>query len=60
MLEKEFVIDAIDKMPERFEIDELVEKLIIINKIQNGLNDYNSGRVFNEAEVEQRLSKWLE
>ena len=36
MLVKEKVIESLQKFPGNFSIDELIEKLIIIEKIENG------------------------
>ena len=59
MLFREQVSDTIDSMPEQFEIDDIVEKLIFLDKIEQGLDDIKNGRVFTEEEVEKRLEKWL-
>ena len=38
MLTKTNLIKQIDKLPEEFSIDELVERLILIEKIERGLD----------------------
>ena len=59
MLEKTKVFDSIQDLPEKFEVDDLIERLILIDKIQKGLDDVASGRIFDEIETENRLEKWL-
>ncbi|MBM2814149.1 MAG: hypothetical protein HW421_911 [Ignavibacteria bacterium] len=59
MLFKEQVTEAINQMPEQFEIDEIVERLIFLDKVEQGLDDIRNGKVFTQDEVEQKLGKWL-
>ena len=46
-------------MPDEFEMDDIVDKLILLNKIEEGLSDSKSGRVLTEDEAAKRLDKWL-
>lgn len=59
MLTKEKVKKTIDRLPEKFTVDEIVEQLVILNKIEEGLNDLEEGRVYSEDQVKQELKKWL-
>ena len=59
MLEKTIVFDSLQDMPDKFEVDDLIERFILIEKIQKGLDDVATGRVFDESETEKRLEKWL-
>jgi hypothetical protein len=59
MLEKTLVFDSIQDMPDKFEVDDLIERFILIEKIQKGLDDVAACRVFDESETEKRLEKWL-
>ncbi|MFC2131200.1 hypothetical protein ACFLSQ_07175 [Bacteroidota bacterium] len=59
MLQKEQVSETVQSMPEQFDIDDIVEKLIILDKIQKGLKDSEEGKVFSEKNSEKRLEKWL-
>ena len=38
---KEDVINVLNKLPNEFTLDELIEKLIVIEKIDEGLKDNN-------------------
>ena len=48
-------------MPEEeFEdIDVLLERIVLLEKIENGEEDIVEGRVFSNEEAKQNLSKWL-
>ena len=59
MLTKEKVRKTIDRLPENFTVDQIVEKLVVLNKIEEGLNDVEQGRVFTTDEVKKELKTWL-
>ena len=59
MLTKDSVIKTISKFPEHFTLDELVDKLIFMDKVEKGLEQSLSNEVLSEEEVSKRLTKWL-
>ena len=60
MLTKERLIEQIDKLPEKFSIDELVENLILIEKIETGNKQSENGQILSESELENEIRKWFE
>jgi predicted transcriptional regulator len=60
MLVKEQVSEAIARMSDEFELDDIIDKLIFLDKIEQGLKDSEEGRVYTEVEAKKRLEKWLE
>ena len=59
MLTKEKVKSTIDSLPENFTIEDVIDKLIFLEKIEQGLNDVKEGKVYSTEEVKKRLDKWL-
>jgi predicted transcriptional regulator len=59
MLTKEKVRKTIDRLPDTFTVDQLVEELIVLNKIEEGLKDVEEGRVFSTDQVKEDLKTWL-
>jgi predicted transcriptional regulator len=59
MLIKEQVEEVLHYMPNQFNVDEIFDKLILLDKIQQGLQDSNDGKVYTEEEASKRLEKWL-
>ncbi len=51
------VIEALDKLPEEFSTDELIDKLLFIEKVEKGLKDVEEGRVVSMEEAKERMSK---
>ncbi|MEQ9376432.1 MAG: hypothetical protein RIG68_14700 [Imperialibacter sp.] len=58
-MKKTQVLDAIQDMPEDIAIDVLMEKLIVLQKIEEGQKQIQEGKVYREEEAEKKLEKWL-
>jgi hypothetical protein len=59
MLVKNIVLDSINNLPEKFSIDELMEKLIVLNRVQIGDKQSLENSVVNEAELDNEIEKWF-
>ncbi len=59
MLVKAKVLETIHSLPDNFSLDELVERLIVLEKIQEGLQQAEDGKVMSNEEAKKRLGKWL-
>jgi predicted transcriptional regulator len=59
MLTKEKVKKTIDRLPDNFTVDQIVEELVVLNKIEEGLKDVEEGRVYTTPQIKQELKKWL-
>lgn len=45
-------------MPKEFDLENLLEKLIVIEKIENGLKEAKDGKVVNHDAVKKLVKKW--
>lgn len=59
MITKTQIITSLDNLPEKLTIDQVIEHLIFIEKIQQGLEDSEQNRVNTKDEAKQKLGKWL-
>ncbi len=59
MLTKATLNQAVKTLPESFSIDQLLEKLILINKVEHALKQSDEGKTVSTEELKQRLQKWL-
>ncbi len=57
-MKKDKVITAINEMPQDFDLDVLMEKLIFIEKVEKGLEQLNSGNTLTHEQVKQRVKEW--
>ena len=58
MLNREKVKAEIENLPEEFSIDELVERLILVEKVEKGILQSQRGEVISEAELDKEMEKW--
>jgi len=59
MLTREEVIKSINELPEEFSFDEVLDRLLLLDKIEIGLEQSQSGNTMSTEEAKKRLSKWL-
>ncbi|WP_420583206.1 hypothetical protein [Reichenbachiella sp.] len=58
-MNKQIAIDSLKDMPQDFELDELIERLIVLDKIEKGRKDVNNGKIFSHDDAKNKLDKWL-
>lgn len=58
MLTKNQVITSLKDLPDEFSIDELMDKLILLQKIEFGLDQSKKGKVYTSEEAKKMLKKW--
>jgi hypothetical protein len=59
MITKTQIINSLEKLPENLTIDQVIDHLIFIEKVQKGFDDSSNGRVNTKEEARQKLGKWL-
>ena len=58
MLTKETLIASLKDLPEKFTLDELFERAIILEKIDRAMADVAAGEVYTTEEARQKLREW--
>ncbi|NOS90926.1 MAG: hypothetical protein HOP30_03320 [Cyclobacteriaceae bacterium] len=58
-MRKTSVLESLDKLPDEFSIDEIIERLIILEKIDKGRQEVKDGKINTEEQAKAKLSKWL-
>jgi hypothetical protein len=59
MISKEKIIQTVKDLPEGFSIDDLFERILLLQKVELGLEQSNSGQTVSTEEAKKRLGKWL-
>lgn len=59
MLTRKKLKEQIDKFPEEFTIDELVERLILIEKVEKGMKQSERGEIISDADLDKEIEKWF-
>ena len=58
MLTKDTVNKTINSLPDSFTIDELIEQLIFIEKVEEGYLQSEVGKVVSNEDVKYMIDKW--
>ncbi len=59
MLTKKQVLKSLQALPAHFSVDELIDRIVLLQKIEIGMEQSASGKVFTKAEAKKKLKKWL-
>lgn len=57
-MKKEQVIEIIATLPQEFDLEVLLEKLIFIEKIEKGIEQIKEGKTKTHDEVKEIVKKW--
>ena len=59
MITKSSLKKQLEKFPESFSIEELMERMIVIDKIETGNKQSENGQIITDAELTLELEKWF-
>lgn len=59
MVTKNKVKELVDRMPEPFSIDDLVERVLLLKKIENGREEIENGEGTDWEDVKKEMDSWL-
>jgi hypothetical protein len=59
MITKTQLMKTIESLPENMTIDQVIDHLVFLEKVQKGLNDSQQGNVYTKEQAKEKLSKWL-
>ena len=54
LLDKKKVLNSIKSMPDRFSVDDVVDRMIILEKLERAIADSEAGRTITMAEAKKR------
>lgn len=58
MLTREKVNRSVKNLPDTFSIDELIDQLIFVEKVEEGLEQSELGLVVSNEDVKSMIDKW--
>ena len=59
MLTKEQIIDSMKQLPDTFSLEDVIERILLLEKIENGIQQSNEGKVIPDSELDNYLPGWL-
>lgn len=58
--EKEKIQKIIQSLPPEAKIEDAMERLYLLYKVEKGLQQANAGQIVSHEEAKRRLGEWLE
>ena len=58
-LDKGKIIDSLRDLPEKTTIEEAMERLFVLAKIEKGIKQADEGQCISHDEAKEKMKKWL-
>ena len=59
MLTKKKLLQTIKDLPDKFSLDDLLDRIALLQKVEIGLEQSNSGKTQSTEQAKEKLKKWL-
>lgn len=59
MLTKKQVMSAVKNMPDTFETIQLFDRVLLLNKVEEGRRQVREGQTYSTEQARKKLKKWL-
>jgi hypothetical protein len=60
MTTREKVIQVVQDLPEDATVEDAMERLLLLAKIERGIQQADAGQTIDHAQVTKRMAKWLQ
>jgi predicted transcriptional regulator len=57
-MKRDKAIETVKELPQEFDLDELIEKLIFVEKVDKGLSQLDEGKTIPHEKVKEIVKKW--
>jgi predicted transcriptional regulator len=57
-MKKDKVMDTVKELPQEFELEDLLEKLVFAQKVEDGLKQMQAGKTLPHEKVKEIVKKW--
>jgi len=57
---KKAILESLEQMPDHVKVDELLDRIVFLAKIEKGIKDSAEGKLTSQDDVEKMVDKWFE
>ncbi|WP_276372102.1 hypothetical protein [Chryseolinea sp. H1M3-3] len=57
-MKRDKALETIKEFPQEFELEELIERLIFVEKVEKGLQQLDNGKTIPHDQVKEIAKKW--
>jgi predicted transcriptional regulator len=59
MTTKDRVLHAVQELPEDSSIEDVMERLLFMAKVERGIQQADAGKIITHSQVREKMAKWL-
>jgi len=59
LISKDKLVKSIKDMPDKFSLDELLDRIIFLQKVDIGLEQSRTGKTISTVKAKEKLSKYM-
>lgn len=57
-MKRDKVIEAVKDLPQEFNLEELMERFVFVEKVEQGLKQLEEGKTTDHNQVKELIKKW--
>ncbi len=57
-MQKSTILHTLNELPSKFNLDDFLERLIVIEKIDEGMEEAKAGKTISHDKVKKMVAKW--
>ena len=57
-MQKSTILQTLNELPNKFNLDDFLERLIVIEKIDEGMEEAKTGKTLSHEKVKKIVAKW--
>ena len=57
-MNREKILETVKELPQEFELDEFIERLIFVDKLEKGLKQLDEGKTMTHQHVKEQVKQW--
>ena len=58
-ISKKNFLKSMDTLPEEISVDQLIDRILLLQKIEQGLKDGEEGNIISDDDMTKEMKKWL-
>ncbi len=57
-MKRDKVMETVKEFPQEFDLEELIERLVFVEKVEKGLEQVKAGKTVPHEQVKDMIKKW--
>lgn len=57
-MKRDKAIETVKEFPQEFELEDLIERLVFLEKVEKGLQQVEQGKTIPHEKVKEMIKKW--